>query len=95
MSNSLRRTGTPLLNRATPGDRQVWFRLVTRDVDRHGTIIEPAGVDTRAFLANPVFLWMHDSGGGDRPTPPPDVVIGRVVEIDQTAEHFDICCSVS
>ena len=92
MSNSLRRTGTPLLNRATPGDRQVWFRLVTRDVDRHGTIIEPAGVDTRAFLANPVFLWMHDSGGGDRPTPPPDVVIGRVVEIDQTAEHFDICC---
>ena len=92
MSNSLRRIGTPLLNRATPGDRQVWFRLVTRDVDRHGTIIEPAGVDTRAFLANPVFLWMHDSGGGDRPTPPPDVVIGRVVEIDQTAEHFDICC---
>ena len=92
MSNSLRRTGTPLLNRATPGDRQVWFRLVTRDVDRHGTIIEPAGVDTRAFLTNPVFLWMHDSGGGDRPTPPPDVVIGRVVEIDQTAEHFDICC---
>lgn len=92
MSNSLRRTGTPLLNRATPGDRQIWFRLVTRDVDRHGTIVEPAGVDTRAFLANPVFLWMHDSGGGDRPTPPPDVVIGRVVEIDQTAEHFDICC---
>lgn len=92
MSNSLRRIGTPLLNRATPGDRQVWFRLVTRDVDRHGTIIEPAGVDTRAFLANPVFLWMHDSGGGDRPTPPPDVVIGRVVEIDQTVEHFDICC---
>lgn len=92
MSNSLRRTGTPLLNRATPGERQVWFRLVTRDVDRHGTIIEPAGIDTKAFLVNPVFLWMHDSGGGDRPTPPPDVVIGRVVEIDQTAEHFDICC---
>lgn len=86
----LRRHGAPLLNRAVSGDRRVWFRLVTRDVDRHGTIIEPAGIDTTAFLANPVFLWMHDSGGSDRPTPPPDVVIGRVVNIDQTRDHFDI-----
>ena len=86
----LRRHGAPLLSRAVSGDRRVWFRLVTRDVDRHGTIIEPSGIDTTAFLANPVFLWMHDSGGSDRPTPPPDVVIGRVVNIDQTRDHFDI-----
>ena len=86
----LRRHGAPLLSRAVSGDRRVWFRLVTRDVDRHGTIIEPSGIDTTAFLANPVFLWMHDSGGSDRPTPPPDVVIGRVVTIDQTRTLFDI-----
>lgn len=88
----LQRYGTPLLDRAAPQERTVWFRLVTRNVDRHGTIIEPAGIDTAAFLRNPVFLWMHQSGGGDTASqPPPDVVIGRVVEIDQTDDHFDIC----
>jgi 8-oxo-dGTP pyrophosphatase MutT (NUDIX family) len=67
----------------------VWFRLVTRDIDRHGTIIEPAGVDMTAFRANPVFLWMHDSGGGEV-TPPPDVVIGRVVNFEQSVDALDI-----
>lgn len=88
-TSRLIRAGRPLLDRAVAADRQVWFRLVTRDVDRHGTIIEPAGVDLTFHRQNPVFLWMHDSGGGPI-TPPPDVVIGRVVDYDQTREHLDI-----
>ena len=85
----LQRYGQPLLDRATSSQRRVWFRLVTRDIDRHGTIIEPAGVDMAAFRANPVFLWMHDSGGGEV-TPPPDVVIGRVTNFDQSVDALDI-----
>lgn len=85
----LQRYGQPLLDRATSSQRRVWFRLVTRDIDRHGTIIEPAGVDMTAFRANPVFLWMHDSGGGEV-TPPPDVVIGRVTNFDQSVDALDI-----
>lgn len=85
----LQRFGQPLLDRASSSQRRVWFRLVTRDVDRHGTIIEPAGVDLRAFRQNPVFLWMHDSGGGEV-TPPPDVVIGRVTAFEQSSEALDI-----
>jgi len=87
----IQRFGAPLLQRQASAARRIWFRLVTRDVDRHGTIIEPAGVDTTAFKANPVFLWMHQSGGEGLPEqPPPDVVIGRVVNIDQVYEHLDI-----
>lgn len=83
--------GTPLLHRAVSGDRRVWFRLVTRDVDRHGTIIEPAGVVLTSHKQNPVFLWMHDSGGSERKaTPSPDVVIGHVTDYDQTVDHLDI-----
>lgn len=85
----LQRYGQPLLDRAVSSQRRVWFRLVTRDIDRHGTIIEPAGVDMTAFRANPVFLWMHDSGGGET-TPPPDVVIGRVTNFDQSVDALDI-----
>jgi len=87
----IQRFGAPLLNRAVSAARRIWFRLVTRDIDRHGTIIEPSGVDTTAFKANPVFLWMHQSGGEGLPEqPPPDVVIGRVTNIDQTYDHLDI-----
>lgn len=87
----IQRFGAPLLQRQASAARRIWFRLVTRDVDRHGTIIEPAGVDTTAFKANPVFLWMHQSGGEGLPVqPPPDVVIGTVVNFDQTYDHLDI-----
>lgn len=88
---TLRRHGVPLLTRAASAPRRIWFQLVNRQIDRHGTIIEPSGVDLTAFRANPVFLWMHQSGGEGLPVqPPPDVVIGRVVTIDQTDEHLDI-----
>ena len=90
MHTPVQRLGSALLQRQASSDRRAWFRLVTRDVDRHGTIIEPGGVDTTAFERNPVFLWMHDSGGSSKSTPPPDVVIGRVVSFERTPDHFDI-----
>lgn len=71
------------------GNRQ-WFRLVTPAIDRHGTIIRPEGVKTERYAANPVFLWMHESSGGLTSAPPPDVVIGRTVEWDQSDAAFDI-----
>ena len=67
-----------------------WFRASTSDLDRHGTIIEPRGIDTDNFVSNPVFMWGHDaygSGGG-----PPDLenVLGRVVDFRRTDEAFDV-----
>ena len=56
----LRRFGSKL-DKVTEGERRVWFRLTTRAIDRHGTIIEPAGVDCASHRTNPVFLWMHQS----------------------------------
>ena len=70
-------------------DGTQWFRLVTPAIDQHGTIIRPEGVRTERFAANPVFLWMHQSGGGFS-APSPDVVIGRVVKWEQSDEAFDI-----
>jgi len=90
--SKITRIGRALLDREAGGDRRVWFRLVTTQVDRHGTIINPAGVRLDDHKNNPVFVWMHDySRRDDGSPPPPDVVIGRVVEYDQTAENLDIC----
>lgn len=72
------------------GDRSAWFRLCTRDVDRHGTVIEPAGVVLDAFRQNPVFCWMHPLAEGEA-SPGPDRVIGRVTAIEQSTESLDIC----
>jgi hypothetical protein len=71
-------------------DGTTWFRASTNDVDRHGTIVEPRGIDTTNFRTNPVFMWGHDaygSGGG-----PPELanVLGRVVNYRQDANAFDI-----
>ena len=34
--------------------------LATRDLDRQGDILEPAGLDFANYLKNPVVLWAHD-----------------------------------
>lgn len=66
---------------ATPGaDNRVTFTASTRSVDRHGTILEPAGCDAAAFMKNPVFLWNHKRDGE------PDDVIGTVVSVEKTAD---------
>ena len=63
-----------------------WFRASTADVDRHGTIIEPRGIDTSNFENNPVFAWGHDAYDE------PDIenILGRVTEYKRTDEAFDI-----
>lgn len=66
---------------AAPGaGNRVTFTASTRSVDRHGTILDPAGCDTTAFMRNPVFLWNHRSDE-------PDDVIGTVVDIQKTANE--------
>ena len=66
-----------------------WFRASTNDVDRHGTIIEPRGIDTENFSANPVFMWGHDAYGDSGP-PDLENVLGRVAEYKSTDQAFDI-----
>ena len=71
-------------------DTTTWFRASTNDIDRHGTIVEPRGIDTENYSANPVFMWGHDaygSGGG-----PPDLenVLGRVIDYRKDDSAFDI-----
>jgi len=66
-----------------------WFRASTNELDRHGTIIEPRGIDTSNFSHNPVFMWGHDAYGGDSP---PDManILGRVVDFKKSDSEFDI-----
>jgi len=66
-----------------------WFRASTNDIDRHGTIVEPRGIDTSNYSSNPVFMWGHDAYGGEGP-PDLENVLGRVVEFKATDEAFDI-----
>ena len=67
-----------------------WFRASTNDLDRHGTIIEPRGIQTENFVSNPVFMWGHDAyGSGDGP-PDLENVLGRVVDFNRSDEAFDV-----
>lgn len=71
-------------------EKTTWFRASTNDLDRHGTIVEPGGIETKNFENNPVFMWGHDaygSGGG-----PPDLenVLGRVVGYRKDTDAFDV-----
>lgn len=88
---TLRRNASLLRRDTASGARRATFRLVTPAVDRHGTVILPEGVDITAHkAAGSPFLWMHESGGGFGAAPPPDVVIGKVVEYAQSAAALDI-----
>jgi HK97 family phage prohead protease len=66
-----------------------WFRASTNELDRHGTIVEPRGIDTSNFSKNPVFMWGHDAYGGNAP-PDMENVLGRVVDFKTTDSEFDI-----
>ena len=90
-AKTLRRNAALLRRDTTGGARRATFRLVTPAVDRHGTVILPEGVDIAAHkAAGSPFLWMHESGGGFGAAPSPDVVIGRVVEYQQSSAALDI-----
>ena len=77
---------------AADGPRRAKFRLASFSVDRHGTIIDPAGVDCSAHQRSGApFLWLHQSGDdAGWQQPDPEVVIGKVVEYLQSAEALDI-----
>jgi HK97 family phage prohead protease len=70
-------------------DSITWFRASTNDIDRHGTIIDPLGIKTDHYDANPVFVWGHDAYGGSS-TPALENVLGRVVEYTKSETSFDI-----
>ncbi len=64
----------------------VWFRATSEAKDRHGTVIESAGVDVEPFLRNPVVGWGHRTiRGGD-----PDDVLGRVDSIERGEGFIDV-----
>jgi len=89
-SKQLRRNANLLRRDTASGVRRAVFRLCTPAIDRHGTVILPEGVQLDAHkAAGSPFLWMHESGGFGA-APPPDVVIGRVVEYAQSAAALDI-----
>ena len=91
IARTLRRDAGLLRRDITSGARRAVFRLVTPTIDRYQTVIDPQGVmlDEHKAAGSP-FLWMHSSGDGFGPAPPPDVVIGRVVEYAQSAAALDI-----
>jgi len=68
-------TAAPLISRAAD-DRTVDYIFSDESVARDGDTIRTAGWDLAAYLANPVFLWAHDSS-----SPP----IGKVTEIGADA----------
>lgn len=81
------------LDRDPGGDRRIWFRLVTPELDRDGTITLPMGVRMERFMRNPVFCWNHpisSKDGSEPPPAPPEAVIGRVVEYAQSEQALDI-----
>lgn len=76
MTRSTLPTRTPVFGKALsadPSTRTLRIIVSTPARDRQGDIVEPAGLDFRAFLDNPVVLWAHDL------TRPP---IGRILDID-------------
>lgn len=90
-SQAIRRDAALLRRDTDTGARRATFRLCTPAIDRHGTIILPEGVDLTAHkAAGSPFLWMHEIGDGFGSVPPPDVVIGRVVEYEQSSKALDI-----
>lgn len=61
------------------GERVVRFVASTPREDRDGDVIEPAGIKTGEFEANPVALWAHDN------SQPP---VGRVVNWEKRGDEF-------
>ena len=67
-----------------------WFRASTNDIDRHGTIVEPRGIETTNFSANPVFMWGHDAYGSGSGPPDLENVLGKVADYRKSDDAFDI-----
>lgn len=59
MIEQLSRSYVGEVTETIPGERSVVARIGTGDLDRFQTVIDPAGMDLRAFRENPVVLWEH------------------------------------
>lgn len=70
--------------RAVEKDRIVSFQSSTFDLDRHGTKVNPRGINTVNYDKNPIFLWGHDGYGSFVGAPQMENVIGRTVSYKAT-----------
>lgn len=72
-------------------ERVIRFAISTVQ-DRHGTVLDPLGLDLNAFLANPIALWNHAGTAEDSPPPRPEDAIGRVsgIELAPDVITFDV-----
>jgi HK97 family phage prohead protease len=62
----------------TTADGKVTVMVATDQIARDGMVLDPSGIDTRAYERNPVILWEHGShpNGGSVP-------IGRAVDLKE------------
>ncbi len=77
--------------RRAAGPRSQWFRASTAAKDRHGTVVQPEGIDTARFSRNPVLLWAHDGYGsafGGKPSI--DSIIGKISKIEKSSLALDV-----
>lgn len=79
----------PAVSTRAAGGRTVRFKASTRDLDRHGTRIDPMGLDLENFRKNPVFIW-HHSYAGFGATPKVENVLGKVTRLSRDASGLDI-----
>ena len=72
-----RRGESEPLRQVEDEDRTIEFIASTDGIKRDGNRVRNDGWDFSNFEKNPVFLWGHDQGGGDKPPLPP---IGSISE---------------
>mgnify|MGYP000853905755 FL=1 len=59
--NQVLRAFTATIDDVNKKDRTIVAKVGTGDLDRYATVIDPKGIDLRAYLANPVVLFSHGS----------------------------------
>ena len=59
----------------TNGDRQKWLTMSTETPDRSGDVMVLAGMDSKAFMQNPQFIWQHSQSGAEVST------IGKILQL--------------
>jgi len=66
---NLTRDYSAMVEDVSTQERMVTARINTASVDRFHTVIDPAGIDLKAYEKNPVVLWEHgkDPTRGTRP----------------------------
>lgn len=68
-----------------------WFKASDASIDRHGTIVEPEGIELERYQRNPIVGWGHDVYGRyDGSAPPPDHVLGATREHQFANGDFSI-----